>query len=126
VWEAPVSSRASFPEDHPLFSGFLPAAPEALSADLSRYDFVLVLGTPVFTYHIAGEQSLDSSRICLIDPDATVRAPVATSVLATMRLGISACPAGAVDQERTRSAPIGPRLAWLRLPSRLANVHFSV
>jgi len=31
VWEAPTSSRASFPEDHPLFAGFLPAIPERLS-----------------------------------------------------------------------------------------------
>jgi benzoylformate decarboxylase len=107
VWEAPVSSRASFPEDHLLFAGFLPAAPEALSAELSRYDFILVLGAPVFTYHIAGERSLDSSRIYLMtdDLDAAARAPVATSVLTTMRLGISALLDLLPSAKRSRPAP---------------------
>ena len=34
AWAAPVSHRAGFPEDHPHFAGFLPAAPEALSERL--------------------------------------------------------------------------------------------
>lgn len=110
VWESPVSSRASFPEDHPLFAGFLPAAPESLSAKLGPYDFVLVLGAPVFTYHVAGEESLDSSRICLItdDMDAAARAPVGTSVLATMRLGISALLDLLSSPRRPRLAPRSP------------------
>lgn len=110
VWESPVSSRASFPEDHPLFAGFLPAAPEPLSAKLSHYDFILVLGAPVFTYHISGEDSLDSSRIYVItdDMDAAVRAPIGTSVLATMRLALSALLDLLVSPRRSRPAPRGP------------------
>ena len=110
VWESPVSSRASFPEDHPLFAGFLPAAPEPLSAKLNHYDFVLVLGAPVFTYHVAGEESLDSSGICLMtdDMDAAARAPVRTSVLATMRLGISALLELLSSTRRSRPAPRSP------------------
>jgi len=110
VWESPVSSRASFPEDHPLFAGFLPAAPAPLSAELSHYDFILVLGAPVFTYHISGEDSLDSSRIYVIteDMDAAARAPIGTSVLATMRLAISALLDLLVSPRRSRPAPRGP------------------
>ncbi len=117
VWESPVSSRASFPEDHPLFAGFLPAAPEALSAELSRSDFILVLGAPVFTYHITGEESLDRSRIYLLtdDADAAARAPVGTSVLATMRLGIS----GLLD---LLPSPSRPRPA-LRRPAPEVALH---
>jgi benzoylformate decarboxylase len=110
VWESPLSSRASFPEDHPLFAGFLPAAPEPLSSELSCYDFILVLGAPVFTYHITGEESLDSSRIYVItdDMDAAARAPIGTSVLATMRLAISALLDLLVSPRRSRPVPRGP------------------
>lgn len=110
VWESPVSSRASFPEDHPLFAGFLPAAPEPLSAELSHYDFILVLGAPVFTYHVAGEESLDSARIYVItdDMDAAARAAIGTSVLATMRLAISALLDVLPSSRRSRPAPRAP------------------
>ncbi len=45
---APFSSRAGFPKDHPLFAGFLPAAPEPLSERLRAYDLILILGAPVY------------------------------------------------------------------------------
>ena len=35
VWASPFSSRLSFPEDHPLFAGFLAAAPQAVSDALA-------------------------------------------------------------------------------------------
>jgi len=110
VWESPLSSRASFPEDHPLFAGFLPAAPGPLSSELSQYDFILVLGAPVFTYHIAGEESLDSSRVYVVtdDTDAAARAPIGTSVLATMRLAISALLDLLRSPRRSRPAFRGP------------------
>ncbi|WP_262880658.1 benzoylformate decarboxylase [Psychrobacter sp. ANT_WB68] len=63
VWAAPYSSRASFPETHPQFAGFLPALPEQLSKKLSDYDVILVVGAPVFTLHIAGEVALFSSEV---------------------------------------------------------------
>lgn len=51
VWESPMSSRAGFPERHPLFAGFLPPRQPALADCLAGADLVLVLGAPVFTYH---------------------------------------------------------------------------
>src|SRR5213078_1605475 len=55
VWASPLSSRNSFPEQHPLFAGFLPADREQIVARLEGCDLILVLGAPVFTYHVEGE-----------------------------------------------------------------------
>ncbi len=49
-----MSSRNSFPEDHPLFGGFLAADRAKIVASLAGHDVILVLGAPVFTYHVEG------------------------------------------------------------------------
>lgn len=54
VWVAPMSARCSFPEDHPLFAGFLTAGREAIVGALSGHDFVLALGGPMNLYHVEG------------------------------------------------------------------------
>lgn len=54
VWAAPFAAREVFPEDHPLFAGFLPAFREQIVRLLAPYDAVLVAGAPVFTYHAEG------------------------------------------------------------------------
>ncbi|MCS7190831.1 MAG: thiamine pyrophosphate-binding protein, partial [Fimbriimonadales bacterium] len=48
VYHAPLNSRMAFPTNHPLYEGMLlPATPRLMQA-LSRHDFVLVVGAPVF------------------------------------------------------------------------------
>ncbi len=54
VWVSPMSARNSFPERHPLFAGFLPADRAAIVGRLDGADLILVLGAPVFTYHVEG------------------------------------------------------------------------
>ena len=54
VWTAPFAARETFPEDHPLFAGFLPAFREEIVALLAPHDAILVAGAPVFTYHAEG------------------------------------------------------------------------
>jgi len=61
VFEAPNSSRSSFPEDHRLFAGFLPAIPEHLSEALQNFDLILVIGAPVFTFHVPGKAAIFDS-----------------------------------------------------------------
>jgi benzoylformate decarboxylase len=61
VFEAPNSSRSSFPQDHRLFAGFLPAIPERLSEDLQSFDLVLVIGAPVFSFHVPGKAAIFES-----------------------------------------------------------------
>jgi len=54
VWTAPFAARETFPEDHPLFAGFLPAFREEIVRLLAPHDAILVAGAPVFTYHAEG------------------------------------------------------------------------
>jgi len=54
VWVAPMSARCSFPENHPLFAGFLTAGREAIVEQLAGHDMVLALGGPMHLYHVEG------------------------------------------------------------------------
>lgn len=59
VYTAPVSHECAFPEDHPLFGGFLSAIPADAAKKLQGFDVVLVVGAPAFTFHVPGEFKLD-------------------------------------------------------------------
>src|ERR1700694_4298628 len=58
VWVSPFSARCSFPERHPQFAGFLQASPAQLSEALRGHDVVVVIGAPVFTFHVDGHASI--------------------------------------------------------------------
>src|SRR6476469_9169126 len=58
VWVSPFSARCSFPERHPQFAGFLHASPAQLSDALREHDLVVVVGAPVFTFHVEGQASI--------------------------------------------------------------------
>jgi benzoylformate decarboxylase len=94
VWASPLSSRASFPEDHPLFTGFLPPGRQPLSDRLAGYDVAVVLGAPIFTYHVhtGGTVAPTGTRLFQLtdDPEAAAGALAGTSVLTTLRLGLDA------------------------------------
>lgn len=95
VYHAPLNSRMAFPTNHPLYEGMLlPAVPRILQA-LSPYDFVLVVGAPVFLLYpyFAGPIVPPGVRVMLItdDPAAATRAPV----------------------ERAFVGDVGRALAWL-------------
>ena len=89
VWASPFSARCSFPERHPQFSGFLHAAPGQLSDALREHDLVVVIGAPVFTFHVEGHASIfdGATRLFQItdDPDAAAITPVGSSIIATMK-----------------------------------------
>ncbi len=54
VWASPLIGRCGFPENHPLFAGFLPAFREDICARLQPHDLCVAIGAPVFTYHAEG------------------------------------------------------------------------
>jgi len=54
VWAAPYAARETFPEDHPQFAGFLAAWRDQIQTALAPHDAILVVGAPVFTYHVEG------------------------------------------------------------------------
>jgi benzoylformate decarboxylase len=94
VWVSPLSARNSFPEDHPLFAGFLPADRAAIVARLSGSDFILVLGAPAFTYHVEGAGPHVPPGAALVqltdDPAAAAWCPVGTSIVTNLKLGVAA------------------------------------
>ncbi|MBB1093859.1 benzoylformate decarboxylase [Rhodopseudomonas palustris] len=89
VWVSPFSARCSFPERHRLFAGFLHASPGQLSEALSRHDVVVVIGAPVFTFHVEGHASIFDGAATLFqiteDADAASVTPFGASIVATMK-----------------------------------------
>jgi benzoylformate decarboxylase len=89
VWVSPFSARCSFPERHPQFAGFLPASPAQLSDALRDHDLVVVIGAPVFTFHVEGHASIFDGATTIFqitdDPTAAAVTPLGTSIIATMR-----------------------------------------
>ena len=102
VWVSPFSARCSFPERHPQFKGFLHASPGQLSEALRAHDLVVVVGAPVFTFHVEGELKIFDGETLLFqitdDPDAAAVTPAGTSIIATMK------PARAALLEMTRES----------------------
>jgi benzoylformate decarboxylase len=93
VWVSPFSARCSFPERHPQFAGFLHASPGQLSDALRDYDLVVVIGAPVFTFHVEGHASIFDGATTLFqitdDPDAAAVTPAGNSIVATMKPALS-------------------------------------
>src|SRR5256886_10172399 len=89
VWASPFSARCSFPERHPQFAGFLHASPGQLSDALREHDLVVVIGAPVFTFHVEGHASIFDGATTLFqitdDPGAAAITPAGNSIIATMK-----------------------------------------
>ncbi|WP_417283462.1 benzoylformate decarboxylase [Comamonas sp.] len=92
VFVAPMSGRCSFPEDHPLFAGFLPAMRERMVELLGAHDAIFAVGAAAFTYHVEGAGPFipaGSELFQLIeDPAIAAWAPVGTAAVGNIRLGV--------------------------------------
>jgi benzoylformate decarboxylase len=93
IWVSPFSARCSFPETHPQFAGFLHASPGQLSDSLAAHDLVVVIGAPVFTFHVEGHAPIFDGATALFqitdDADAAATTPIGTSIIATMKGALS-------------------------------------
>lgn len=109
VWTAPMSGRAGFPEDHPLFGGFLPAMRERIVDLLGGRDLVLALGAPVFTYHVEGQgpHLPAGAQLALLieDPAIAAWSPVGLAVVGNIRLGVQDLLARPVDDTPRQPPP---------------------
>ncbi len=89
IWVSPFSARCSFPEQHPQFAGFLHASPAQLSDALHGHDLVVVIGAPVFTFHVEGHAAIFDGATAIFqitdDPDAAAITPVGSSIIASMK-----------------------------------------
>jgi benzoylformate decarboxylase len=138
VWASPMSSRNAFPEDHRLFAGFLTAGREAIAADLAGHDLVLVLGAPVFTYHVEGFGPFlpEGASLWQIidDPALAAAAPVGTAIVGDIRDALATLLKGEAPNRsppEARALPASPapgpltdayvlsRLAALRAPDSI-------
>jgi benzoylformate decarboxylase len=94
VWVAPFSARCSFPERHPQFAGFLHASPGQISEALRAHDLVVVIGAPVFTFHVEGHATIFDGATKLFqitdDPESAAVTPSGTSIIATMKPALAA------------------------------------
>ena len=119
VWVSPFSSRCSFPERHPQFAGHLHASPAQLSEALREHDLVVVIGAPVFTFHVEGEAPIfdGATKIFQItdDPDAAAITPSGASIIATMMPALTTLlemlPATQRPAFKGRQLPAPPRAA---------------
>jgi benzoylformate decarboxylase len=112
IWVSPFSARCSFPERHPQFAGFLHASPGQLSDALRGYDLVVVIGAPVFTFHVEGHASIFDGPTTIFqitdDPDAAAVTPAGSSIIATMKPALSMLLE--MLPETRRTAPAGRTL----------------
>ncbi|MDB5751207.1 MAG: benzoylformate decarboxylase [Ramlibacter sp.] len=107
VFNAPMSARAGFPEDHPQFMGFLPAVRAQIVQKLAGYDLVFVIGAPLFTYHVEGEGPHVPPQASVYhlteDANAAARAPLGVAVVGG--LGLSLRDLLATSQPPRRTLP---------------------
>jgi benzoylformate decarboxylase len=113
VWASPHSARNSFPEDHPLFAGFLAPDREKVVKSLTGHDVLLVLGAPMFTYHVEGfgPHVPPGAQVYQLTDDPAVAswAPAGMSVVTGLKLGINDL-LESLSRGPARSRPAPPRL----------------
>lgn len=113
VWVAPMSGRCGFPEDHPLFAGFLPAMREKIVQNLGGHDMIFVIGAPAFTYHVegSGPHVPAGATLCQLIDDPTIAAwaPVGTAAVGSIRLGVLDLLARPAPRQRALPAPRAAR-----------------
>src|ERR1700694_5115321 len=109
VWVAPMSGRCSFPEDHPLFGGFLPPMREKIVDLLAGHDVIFALGAAAFVYHVegAGPHLPAGARLVQLSDDPNIAAwtPQGTSAVGSIRLGVLDLLAREPPRPRGRPAP---------------------
>lgn len=109
VYVAPFASRNVFPEDHPLFHGFLAASRRDIVADLTPHDLVIAVGGPLNLYHTEADgPHLPSDTACWIiddNPAMLSWAPGGNAILADSGLALAYLAATSAPVSRPLPAP---------------------
>ena len=125
VFVSPLSARNSFPEQHRLFAGFLPADRAGIVRALAGADFILALGAPVFTYHVEGSGPHIPGGATLVqlvdDPAVAAWAPVGVAIVTSLKPGVRALLEHAPP--RPRPAPPSRVPAPRQRPDRLTDAY---
>ena len=117
VFQEAFGARAGFPQDHPLFAGFLPAGRSRLRDTLAPFDAVLAIGAPVFRQYPfePGPFVVEGTRVGLVtdDPAEAHRSPADVAVLGPPARICAALaeqvPAGGGTPPRPRTASPPPQ-----------------
>lgn len=113
VWAAPMSGRCSFPENHKLFAGFLPAMRERIVSLLAGHDAIFAIGAPAFTYHVegSGPHIPAGASLCQLtdDPDTAAWTPAGMAAVGSIRLGLLDLLARPAPKPRSLPAVRAPR-----------------
>ena len=116
VFQEAFGARAGFPQDHPLFAGFLPAGRSRLRDTLAPFDAVLAIGAPVFRQYPfePGPFVVEGTRVGLVtdDPAEAHRSPADLAVLgppAQICARARRAGAGAAAARRRSRTPPRPR-----------------
>ncbi len=131
VFVAPMSSRCSFPEDHPLFAGFLPAMREKIVQALQGHDLIFALGAPAFTYHVEGHGPHvppGAALFQLIDDPVTASwTPTGQAIVGNIQLGLDDLLAQIPQQPSTQRVQPPARPARARAePSAPLSVAYAL
>jgi benzoylformate decarboxylase len=116
VLQESFGARAGFPQDHPLFAGFLPADRPRLRETLAPYDALLVVGAPVFRQspYAPGRLTNVETRVAVVgdNADELHRSPAELAVLAppaaVCRELLSRVPARDVSAPKSFRPPAAP------------------
>jgi benzoylformate decarboxylase len=111
VYQESFAGRAGFPQDHPLFAGFLSAARSVLRTQLADFDTVLAVGAPVFRQYNyePGLMVTPGTAVIVVtnDSDEALRSAATLSVIGDIPATISevADTVRAVSKARTAVPP---------------------
>lgn len=119
VYQESFAGQAGFPQDHPLFAGFLSAARSVLRTQLANFDTVLAVGAPVFRQYNyePGLMLTEGTAVVVVtnDSEEALRSAATLSVIGDIPATIAevADTVRAVSQARTevparRAAPPAP------------------
>lgn len=112
VWTAPMAARNGFPENHPLFAGFLAAGREAIVEALDGHDLVVVLGGPLSLYHVEGfgpHAPPGTTVVQIVDNHALAAwSPVGMAIIANTKSAARTLLAGPEPIVRSAPAPRPP------------------
>lgn len=133
VFVAPMTARNAFPEDHPLFAGFLVAGREPIMQSLMAHDLVLIVGGPMALYHVEGfgPHVPDGCEVFqIVDNHAQAAwSPSGTAIIAHARHALATLLAGPAPAVRAQPAPLlrpaplmGPALTDAYLMQQLARL----
>ncbi len=125
VYVSPFSSRCSFPERHPNFAGFLPPVRTQIVEALREHDLVVVLGAPLFTYHVytGGPAIAEGTAVFHLtdDPMAAASAAVGTSIVTTLRESLEEIVRAIATTDRAPASPARKPAAPLGSTERLSG-----